>query len=319
MGTMIITPEVQKANMEVLLGKDPSKYKNPGERWTANRRRELLRDIKSLGKDQPVTIINMNPFALKINGGMYFPNAIPGCPLGKPYHVHVISNIIWGHKDLGCDAQNMMQMEPVPATPMVQAAEYILQFMQLGDESFGGVICYAGDAHPSTLKKDAVVSVPEINYDEDGQMYVVLRERKFHDMLDRARTVRNASIMREIQRANGWYENDDLRNLVSDKERDLARIALAEGLIPQLPRWVLQENTAFEKTPDPCPSCAVVPKAGAIICVNCQHCFDVIAAYKNARIAYGSVEFDRLTEAEWKEVNKIKLERDRAKEAARAK
>ena len=39
----------------------------------------------------------------------------------------------------------------------------------------------------------------------------------------------------------------------------------------------------------------------------------VVAAYKNTRIAYGAVEMDRLTAEEWKIVNQIKAERDKAK------
>jgi hypothetical protein len=47
--------------------------------------------------------------------------------------------------------------------------------------------------------------------------------------------------------------------------------------------------------------------------VNCNHIFNVIQAYKNTRIAYGAVEMDRLTAEEWKIVNQIKADRDKAK------
>jgi hypothetical protein len=100
---------------------------------------------------------------------------------------------------------------------------------------------------------------------------------------------------------------------VNDTHRDLARLAVEEGLIPELPRWVMQANTLTEKQPEPCPSCAVIPKAGAILCVNCNHIFNVVQAYKNTRIAYGAVEMDRLTAEEWKIVNQIKADRDKAK------
>ena len=100
---------------------------------------------------------------------------------------------------------------------------------------------------------------------------------------------------------------------VNDTHRDLARLAVEEGLIPELPRWVMQANTLTERQPEPCPSCANTPKSGAILCANCGHIFNVIQAYKNARIAYGAVEMDRLTAEEWKIVNQIKTERDKAK------
>jgi hypothetical protein len=127
------------------------------------------------------------------------------------------------------------------------------------------------------------------------------------------RQKRNASILQRLQSANTWYENDSQRMNVNDTHRDLARLAVEEGLIAELPRWVMQANLATNKQPDPCPSCASIPKAGAILCTNCGHIYDVIAAYKNTRIAYGSVEMDRLSAAEWKIVNQIKAERDRAK------
>ncbi len=58
-----------------------------------------------------------------------------------------------------------------------------------------------------------------------------------------------------------------------------------------------------DKQPDPCPACTVIPKAGAIVCTNCNHIFNVLQAYKLGRIAYQAVEMDRLTAEEWKTAN----------------
>jgi hypothetical protein len=142
MATLVITPEMQRANAEALLGKDPGKFRDPGQRWTAKRYAEIQRLLKQAEADRPVTILNLNPFPLKINGGVFFPEEIAACPPGKPYTVHVIRETRWGHKDLGCDAQNMMQMEPVPAIPLVLAAEYIREYVQQ-DGGFGGVLSFA--------------------------------------------------------------------------------------------------------------------------------------------------------------------------------
>jgi hypothetical protein len=312
MATVVITPEMQRANAEALLGRDPGKFRDPGLRWTAKRYTEIQRLLKQAEADKPVTILNLNPFPLKINGGIYFPDEVPACPLGQPYAVYLIRETRWGHKDLGCDAQNVMQMEPVPAIPLVLAAEYIREYVQQ-DGGFGGVLCYVGDQAPNTIKKGAMIRVPEVAYSDRGEFYVEVRERDFHETLNSIRKKRNASILQRLQSANTWYENDPQRMNVNDTHRDLARLALDEGLIPELPRWVMHANPATDKQPDPCPSCAVTPKAGAILCVNCGHIFDVVQAYKNGRIAYGSVEMDRLSTEEWKTVNQIKAERDKAK------
>lgn len=316
MSTIVITPELQRQNVEALLGKDPGKFRDPGQRWTAKRYADIQRLLKQTEADKPVTILNLNPFPLKINGGVFFPDEVPACPVGKPYAIHVIRETRWGHKDLGADASNMMQMEPVPAIPLVLAAEYIREYVQQ-DGGFGGVLCYVGDHDPETMKKGTLIRVPEVAYSDRGEFYVEVKERDFHETLKAVRGKRNASILQRLQSANSWYENDSQRMNVNDIHRDLARLALDENLIPELPRWVMQANTSAVKQPDPCPQCQAVPKSGAIICVNCQHIFDVIAAYKNTRISYGSVEFDRLTTEEWKIADKIKAERDANK--ARAK
>lgn len=312
MATIVITPEMQRSNAEALLGKDPGKFRDPGQRWTANRRHDIERMLRQAEADRPVTILNMNPFPLQINGGVYFPDDIAACPPGKPYTVHVIKETRWGHKDLGCDAQNVMQMEPVPAIPLVLAAEYIREYVQQ-DGGFGGVLCYVGDHAPETIKKGGTIRVPEVAYSDRGEFYVEVRERDFHETLAHIRKKRNSSIINRLQSANAWYENDSQRMNVNDAHRDLARLALDEGLIPELPRWVMQANTLQEKQPDPCPSCMAVPKVGAILCVNCNHIFDVLQAYKNTRIAYGAEEMGRLTAEEWVIVNKIKAERDKAR------
>jgi hypothetical protein len=313
MATVVITPEMQRANAEALLGQDPGKYRDQGQKFTARRYAEIQRLLKMAEADRPVTILNLNPFPLKINGGVFFPEDVPACAPGQPYTVHVIRETRWGHKDLGCDAQNTMQMEPVPAIPMVLAAEYIREYVQQ-DGGFGGVLCYIGDEAPTSIKKGAMVRVPEVAYSDRGEFYVEVRERDFHQTLDTLRKKRNQSILQRLQSANAWYENDSQRMNVNDTHRDFARLALEEGLIPELPRWVLQANAVTSKQPDPCPGCMSVPRPGAVICANCRdYVFDVVGAYKNALIAYGHLAMDRLDAKGWAEVEEIKAQRDKAR------
>ncbi len=125
----------------------------------------------------------------------------------------------------------MMQMEPVPAIPLVLAAEYIREYVQQ-DGGFGGVLCYVGDQHPATIKKGGTIRVPEVAYNDRGEFYVEVRERDFHETLATIRKKRNASILQRLQSANAWYENDSQRMNVNDTHRDLARLALDEGLSP---------------------------------------------------------------------------------------
>ena len=150
-------------------------------------------------------------------------------------------------------------------------------------------------------------------YSDRGEFYVEVRERDFHETLAAVRKKRDTSIVQRLQSANTSYENDSQRMNVNDTHRDLARLAVEEGLIPEHPLASCRANMLTERQPEPCPSCVAIPKAGAILCVNCHHVFNVVEAYKNTRIAYGAVEMDRLTAEEWKIVNQIKAERDKAK------
>ena len=265
MATIVITPEMQRANAEALLGKDPGKFRDPGQRWTVKRYAEIQRLLKQAEADKPVTILNLNPFPLKINGGVYFPEEIAPCPPGKPYSVHVIRDTRWGHKDLGCDAQNMMQMEPVRAIPLVLVAENIREYVQQ-DGGFGGVLCYVGDHDPASIKKGGVIRVPEVAYSDTGEFYVGVRERDFHETLTAIRKKRNSSILQRLQSANAWYENDSQRMNVNDTHRDLARLAVEEGLIPESPRWVMRPTPSPKSSPTHAPSRATTPKTGAILC-----------------------------------------------------
>lgn len=310
----------QRENMHFLLA-DQNKRgaKNPANQYTSALRRTLEKQIKDTGSGLPVTLLNLNPTSLKINGGMFFPEEIPACPLDQPYVVHVFPETKWGHMDKGVGFDNVHRVDPFPVIPKVLAAEYMKQYQQETD-GFGGVICYVGDHHPSTIKKGDTVMVPVMNL-IDGEIVMDEEKRDFHELLGIVRRKRNQSIMRSLQEANSWYENDEQRKNVNDIHRDMARMAKREGLIQELPRWVLQDTMSTEKQPDACPACRVIPKPGAIICTNCEYVIDVVETFRlrPSACVYGSAEMDRLTPEQWKVVDAIHAERTKQRDARKAK
>lgn len=310
--TIVITEENRHQYTEALF--NPQQKKDPGQRWTQARRADMEQFIAQNNGARPVTILNLNTHSLKINGGVFFPDSIPGCPLGQPYTIFQITKTRWGHRDLGCDAEGMMQMEPFAAIPMVQAAEYIREYSQHSDGS-GGVICYLGEEDPATFDKKTIITVPEIAFNAQGTMYIELKQRNFFEALELVKSRRNAKIMKRMQDANNWHEVEAHRINIDDTYRDDARLALQEGLIAELPSWCLHANTSMHKTVDPCPACQKIPLAGAILCVNCGQIFNVLEAFRNGRVAYTGVEMERLDAEGWKEANKIQAERQKAKGA----
>lgn len=311
----------QRDNMHLLLG-DPTQKranKDPAQNHIKAMRRVLEKQIADTGSGRPVTILNLNPISLKINGGMFFPEEIPACPLDQPYVVYVIKQTRWGHKDNGVGLDNVHRVDPYPVIPKVLAAEYMREYQQEKD-GFGGVICYVGDHHPSTIKKGDMVMVPVMTSVE-GELVMDEEKRDFHELLELVRRKRNQSLMRDLQEANGWYENDEQRKNVNDIHREKARMAKREGLIHELPRWVLQDTLSTEKQPDACPACKVIPKAGAIICTNCEYVIDVVETFRlrPSACVYGSAEMDRLTPEQWKVVDAIHAERTKLRDARKAK
>lgn len=281
-----------------------TKITDSGERWTQRKRDEIDRMLRQTKGDAPYTILNLNHFPLKINGGVYFYDEVPACLPGKPWAKYVIEKTRFGHKDNGCDAQNVMQMEPVPAMPSLLAGEYLREFK--------AVICYEGKADPATFKDDTVLTVPEGKYTDTGEFFVDKIPTTWGAVRAANEKLRNSYVLKSVQEANSNYENGN-KNLVQEKERDLARHALELGLIKELPRWVLISNLEPELPAEPCPSCFATPNKGAILCVNCGQIFKVLEAFKNGRVKWDSDDMDRLTAEEWKEAEKIHAARQKAR------
>ena len=169
-----------------------------------------------------------------------------------------------------------MQMEPVPAIPVVLAAEYIREYVQQ-DGGFGGVMCYVGDHDPAGIKKGGSIRVPKVAYTDKGEFYVEVRERDFHEARElpsgkQAQCVRS---LQRLQSANAWYENDSQRMNVNDTHRELARVARGGRTDSRIAAvGDAGQYCSMEKQPDPMPQLRFDSQVmGAILCVNCRHIF----------------------------------------------
>ena len=158
MATFVITPEMQRANAEAALRQDPGKFRDPGQRWTAKRFGEIQPTAETDGSgqaghhSQPESLPAKDQWR-RVLSRCEVPACLPGRPLLSPHYQQATR---WGHKDLGCDAQNMMQMEPVPAIPfVVLAAEYIREFVQQEGGFGGGSLLYRGP-ESSILQKGCI-------------------------------------------------------------------------------------------------------------------------------------------------------------------
>lgn len=303
-----LTSTIERLEILGLDTETPGKYnkviKDAGERYTHRKRVEMERLLHQTKANTPFTILNLNCYPLKINGGVYFYDEVPACQTGKPWAIHVIENTRWGHKDNGTDMQNVMQMEPVPAMPSLIAGEY--------SRTFTSVICYEGKKDPSTLKNDDMVIVPEGINSSTGEFFIDRVQRKWGEVKNAAEKTRNATILQAVQEANSNYESEQ-HNLVGDKQRNMARHAVELGLMKELPRWVLISNLEPELPAPACPFCQAVPLKGAILCVNCGQTLDVLACFKLGKVKWNSDDMVRLTPEEYAEASEIHAARQKAR------
>lgn len=313
--TVLVSPEIQRASAEDILGPDPGKRRSVGrgEKITAQRKKSTLKMLIASNAIRPVTILNFNPFPLKVNGGHLFQEEIPGCETGQDYTLRVISDVRWSNKDHGVGLDNVDNIEAEAHLPAEIALEYKREYTEL--QQFGGVFVYFGTKNPSEFGPREQVQVPIAGTEEDGSKTVDSETVVFREEFVRYQSQSNRSIMRRLQNANQLWESDATRNQVNNVDREMARRALHKNLIKALPVWVVDAGLITGTVTEPC-LCGATPAVGAAVCKNCSHILDPVKAYEGAAIEYGHVSFDKLDKAGWEAVNAIKAKREKARAAA---
>ena len=243
------------------------------------------------------SIINLMPFPLNVNGVLHGRlagpdgNQVPECPVGAPYVQKVIREPQWSLRDEGAGMDNVDNYTPIPWVPMELAEDFANEFLdRLG---VGGVIIYEGEQKPETpgLQKK----------------------------LEEARRARNKWLLRKVHEAEAdWADTSGRgRKNITELHRKAAEVLLYEKILKHQPAWLLATNAEGGELPDPCPGCGEVADRKASVCKGCRYVYKPIEAYKAALIEYGHIAMDRLTSDEWKAVNEIKADRDKAKQAGK--
>jgi hypothetical protein len=252
---------------------------------------EEIRKMQRIGF-RPVTIINLLPFKLQINGVLHsrYNTVVPPAPQepqkkgGIPYGKRTLDKIYFDHKDLGSDMQGIDQFVAVPWLPIELAQDFDREYNEI--QGTGAVFFYEGDHMPE--------STPGLRHQlEEAQKSLF----KWCD--------------KKCQEADLEWSNDESRKNIGETHREAWRIMFRAGVVTQdsQPPWLHAINTAGRTAPELCPGCDK-PKAGAV-CVNCGNVFKPLIAYKESMIDWGHVSFGKLTDEEFKEALKIKEARDK--------
>ena len=240
---------------------------------------------------KPWSVINMMPFPLNVNGVLHSHLAqpdgtqVPECPVGSPYVHFVIKDVQYSIKDEGAGMDNLDNYTPQAWDPSILAQDYANEF--LTKMGCGGMIIYEGDQPPE--------STPGLRH-----------------KMEEARKERNRWLLRKVQEAEAdWGDSSGRgRKNITELHRKAAEILLQEKILKQHPAWLLATS---EATPDPCPGCGEISDKKASICKNCRYVYNPLEAYKSTLIDYGHISMDRLSTEQWREANKIKADREKAK------
>ncbi len=317
----LITTDQQLQVIENHFGSNPFESRNrknskaeQGLRWSRAQRAEKEAMLRDTGKARPAVVVNFNPFALRVSGGMLFKDGVAACPVGTPYSARVLHEVRWQAADKGCTLDDVEQFDPIPYVPAVLAPEYVREYVQ--ERQTGGVLVFMGDGVPEDL--DVEVDIPQHTPGGDGPSYTTIIKRNLKQYWEETLAKQNAQILKRIEEANTFYEDPEMRKYITDNDREYVRLAEYRGILKpeDRPRWVLNNAMLHaEKKPDPCPACGAVPNPGAAVCITCgDYVFDRVKAFRAGVIEIEHRSMADATDAEWSEIQKIHKRRERIKE-----
>lgn len=271
--------------------------KTNGDEATARLLKSQNEEIRKMSRIgfRPVTIINLLPFKLQINGVLHsrYNTVVPPAPAepqkkgGIPYGRRVLDRIYFDHKDMGSDLQGIDNFIAVPWLPIELAQDFDREYNEI--QGTGAVFFYEGDHMPEASSVLA-------------HQLKVSQENLFKWCEKRC------------QEADLEFANDESRKNITETHREAWRILNRAGVVKddEKPAW-LHSISTNRIAPELCPGCDK-PKAGAV-CVNCGNVFKPLVAYKESMIEFGHVSFGKLTDAEFKEAIAIKGQRDKRNDA----
>lgn len=221
----------------------------------------------------PATVINMLPLPLVVNSPMHTIGGvrIAACTgADKDFTAHVWHECAIEVRYIGEGINQPWDFLPIQLAEAFESEYY----------SMGGVVAIVG------LPTEKNLSKPE-------------NEKKIFEALDRM----YVWMMGKIIEANALWNspNHGLSAAIVEVHRVCAIRMFEIGKIPELPAWIqaVREQSAIEAK---CPSCAIIPAAGAFRCISCNEILDPVAAFRNGSIQEDHASLERLTREEVEEL-----------------
>jgi hypothetical protein len=224
------------------------------------------------------TVVNMNPFALKVNGVLHDDLIVPACPDDLPYIRYRISHYKAAYKDQG-EAKYVVYGEP----PLQLAYEFEREFFEQG-----GVFFYPGDFPLEGDVLDSKFIRPE------GRLF---SETTIRESMESAKKRQIAWCQKYFNEAqNEWNAQNGNRKIIGEWHRRAALVLLKYREIEEAdkPVWMSLKREQTRMTV--CPVCDNTVRKAAVLCTSCGFPFDPIKAYDLGMITPESTHLRRASD-----------------------
>jgi hypothetical protein len=270
-------------------------------------REQKLTELELRGEIKPATIINLSPFPLKVETGLW-DYVVPAKPSDKPFgFLTVIGTrsfpIYRGNQEMS-DKSLRARYDVKILLPVEQLMEFKHWYIGETDEDklvkSGGVVVFEGDM--DGIKPDTVVRVPEYVF-RKGRRYLRFIDRPLKDCIAQAKEQLYNHCHAVLIEAGHDADDPQKRKNIQKYQHTVADFMLQQKQIQKAPSW---REVQF-KAEDCCPRCNAqyVSKTG--MC-KCSYVVDPLLAFMSGEIEFENVRMNTLTGEAWK---KAKAEQER--------
>lgn len=317
---------------------------NPNlQQWLTNRvdgkamrrlkveRESLIASLKATGTANPATILNFNPVALSLDGGIGF--KVPSCVdtfikkddqfrcrfNGREYVASILTirepRVFPQITDVKKEEDVEVGEYAMKACKQIEIAHCFMTAYTFGSPSssgMGGVVAFEGDRR--TLEHAPLdklkVKVPDFILLPNRTREYFTKEVMFSDVLSDALSMQKLYAQSETQKAQSFWDNEELRMNITDIHRIWHQFEMHMGWRQKPAPWITMEHESEET----CAGCGVPKKRiEAYFCV-CGRPYDPFKAYMAGELPITSDHMVRIAEGDWAKVHKEEARRKKMRE-----
>jgi hypothetical protein len=288
----------------------------------------LKQSLRATGIAKPASVLNFNPCALRLEGGITLkvPSIVDPAVRddrrmeftygGKPYKATVvtirepiifpwITDVKKGEFDDVADGVGVYDAAVCKQIEIAYAFWQSYNFGAMDSSNMGGVVIWEGDRH---ALNSATINVPKFINLADSKREYYCEPQLFADVLAEALDKQKLYYERMIQEAQTYFDDPDQRKNIHPMHRVWAQYGLDQGWREKAPEWLLQINDPTES----CEGCGAGKKrALAHFCHACSRPYDPFRSFMEGELALDSVHMNRIKDEDWAKVHEEEAKRVR--------